>query len=267
VDSFKFTSLGQTGIQVGRLGVAASYGAPAEAFEAAFEKGCNYFYWGSMRKSGMKQAIANICRIGKREELVIVLQSYSRSPFLMQFFLKMALKSLNIASADVLLLGWHNRRPSQKILDKCMAMKDKGLYRFLGISSHKRSLFPQMAKEEIFDIFHIRYNAAHRGAETEVFGKLNPATKPGIVSYTATRWGQLLNPKKSPPGEPPLSAGDCYRFALSNPAVDICMCGPRNRNQMKQALQSLDSGQLGEDELARIKKIGDYVHEHSTKFF
>jgi hypothetical protein len=41
VDSFKTAHLGQTGINVGRLGVSASYGAPAEAFEEAFEKGCN----------------------------------------------------------------------------------------------------------------------------------------------------------------------------------------------------------------------------------
>ena len=42
--------LGKTGLRVGRLGVACSYGAPTEAFEEAFERGVNYFYWGSMRK-------------------------------------------------------------------------------------------------------------------------------------------------------------------------------------------------------------------------
>jgi hypothetical protein len=42
MDQFKTTSLRQTGLKVGRLGVSASYGAPAEAFEEAFEKGCNY---------------------------------------------------------------------------------------------------------------------------------------------------------------------------------------------------------------------------------
>jgi hypothetical protein len=112
MDSFSATRLGKTGLNVGRLGVSASYGAPAEAFEEAFEKGCNYFYWGSKRKGGMRQAIINICRKGKRDELVILIQSYSRSPFLMEVFFKNALQSLNIDSADVLLLGWHRRRPS-----------------------------------------------------------------------------------------------------------------------------------------------------------
>ena len=39
--------LGRTGLRVGPLGVAASFGAPASAFEEAYERGCNYFYWGS----------------------------------------------------------------------------------------------------------------------------------------------------------------------------------------------------------------------------
>ena len=267
MDEFRTTSLGQTGLKVGRLGVSASYGAPAEAFEEAFEKGCNYFYWGSKRRSGMRQAIINICHKGKRDELVVLIQSYSRSAFLMEVFLKNALKSLNIESADVLLLGWHKRRPSQRMLDKCLELKAKGIYRYLAISSHNRSLFSLLARENVFDIFHLRYNAAHRGAESEVFDQFNDQERPGIVSYTATRWGQLLNPKKVPAGEKPLSASDCYRFVLSNPNVDICMCGPRDRSQMQEALRSLELGPLSKDELVRMRKIGDYVHAHSTKFF
>ena len=74
--------LGRTGLKVGRLGLAASYGAPAEAFEEAFEKGCNYFYLGSGRhKVGMYQAIRSLCRQGKRDQLVIAVQTYARFGF------------------------------------------------------------------------------------------------------------------------------------------------------------------------------------------
>lgn len=267
MDSFKTATLGQTGIEVGRLGVAASYGAPAKAFEEAFERGCNYFYWGSQRRSGMRQAILNICQKGNRDDLIIVVQSYSRSAFLMEAFLKKALRSLAIDYADVLLLGWHNKRPSSRLLDKAIAMQEKGLCRFLGLSGHNRSLFPLLAEQGFYDIFHVRYNAAHRGAENEVFAELQDEARPAVVSYTATRWGQLLNPKKMPPGEQPMRASDCYRFALSNPAVDVCMCGPKNTAQMREALRSLDLGPLNENELKRVRKIGDWVHIHSGKFF
>jgi len=261
-------ALGKTGLMVGALGVASSFGAPAAAFEEAFERGCNYFYWGSMRKSGMRDAIRNLCGRGLRDELVVLVQSYSRSASLMETFFEKALKSLALDQADILLLGWHNKFPSKRILDRALAMREKGLFRFLALSGHNRSLFPRLAGTGDFDLFHVRYNAAHRGAEQEIFPHMEGGeSAPGIVSYTATRWGQLLKAKKMPPGEAPLSAGDCYRFALTNPAVNVCMCGPKDESQMREGLKTLDLGPLTQEEMARIKKIGDYVHEHSPRFF
>jgi aryl-alcohol dehydrogenase-like predicted oxidoreductase len=251
--------LGRTGLRVGRLGVGSSYGAPAEAFEEAFERGCNYFYWGSSRRTGMCQAIKNICRKGKRDELIVVIQSYSRSAFLLEVFYRRALKLLALDHADVLLLGWYRKKPPQRILDKANAMKNKGMFRFLALSSHNRLLFPELAKENIFDIFHIRYSAAHRGAESETIPYLEGKNSPDIVSYTATRWGQLLQEKKMPPGESAPTASDCYRFVLSHPAIDVCMTGPKNLQQMREALRALDLGPLGGDELERMRKIGDHI--------
>lgn len=259
-------SLGQTGLKVGRLGVAGSYGGPTDAFEEAFDSGCNYFYWSSPRKSGMRKAIRSICNRGKRDELVIVIQSYSRVAALMETFLKKGLNDLGLDHVDVLLLGWHGNRPSQRLIDKALALKEKGMCRFLGMSGHNRKFFPEMAKEGVFDLFHIRYNAAHRGAEKEAFDPLKDTVRPGIVTYTATRWGRLLNPKKMPPGQLSPKASDCYRFVLSHPMVDVCMCGPRNKEQMKEALRTLELGTLGPDDMERMKKIGDYVHDKTMKF-
>ena len=138
-------------------------------------------------------------------------------------------------------------------------MKKRGMFRFLALSSHNRRLFPKLAEEDIFDIFHIRYNAAHRGAESETFSYLEGDNRPGIVSYTATRWGQLLQEKNMLPGESAPTASDCYRFVLSHPAVDVCMTGPKNLQQMREALRTLDLGPLGGDELERMRKIGDHI--------
>ena len=261
-------TLGHTGLKVGRLGVAASYGAPAEAFEEAFDKGCNYFYLGSGRHSGgMKQAIRNICDKGYRDKLVIAIHNYGRIGLLTEYFFKKTLRSLNIAHADVLILGWHNRRPANMLLDRALALKEKGLVKFLGMSGHKRSLFPKLAEEGLFDLFHIRYNAAHRGAEKDAFPFLADSNRTGIVTYTATRWGHLLNSKKMPPGERPLSAADCYRFVLSNSTVDVCLCGPANISQMKEALSTLEQDPLNSDEMKRIQFIGDHVHRTSKGLF
>ena len=256
--------LGRTGLESGRLGVSGGYGAPAEAFEEAFEQGCNYFYHGSQRRSGMQRAIRNIVSQGKRDRLILLCQSYSRSARLMEWFLLKALRDLHVEYIDILLLGWYNRSPSGRVLEKARRMKEKGLYRFLAVSGHNRKAFPEFARQG-FDVCHIRYNAAHRGAETEAFPQLTGSDRPGVVTYTATRWGQLLRSGRMPAGEPPLKSSDCYRFALTHPAVDVCLTGPRNRKQMREALDTLDLGPLSSREMERIRRIGDHLRGWNRK--
>jgi aryl-alcohol dehydrogenase-like predicted oxidoreductase len=220
-----------------------------------------------MRKSAMAEAIRNIVGNGARDRLVILLQSYSRSASLMEFFYRKGLKTLGIDTADVLLLGWHNKTPSPRIIERALKMKERGMFRFLAVSSHNRKLFPVLARDERYDLLHVRYNAAHRGAEEEVFDQVDQDLRPGIVTYTATRWGDLLNPRKMPPGEAPPRAADCYRFALSHPSVDVCMTGPANRDQMREALAALELGPLSAEEMSRMRRIGDHIHAHHKRPF
>ena len=58
--------LGRTGLQCGRLGISSSYGAPASAYEEAFERGCNYFVMGSFMKGRSRQMIEAIKNIAVR---------------------------------------------------------------------------------------------------------------------------------------------------------------------------------------------------------
>jgi predicted aldo/keto reductase-like oxidoreductase len=256
--------LGQTELIAGRLGISSSFGAPCPAYEEAFEKGCNYFTWGTFikgRSSQMRNAIKNIISKGERDNLILSIFSYSHMYFLMEHFLTNGLKDLGTDYADELILGYHQKPPSKCLLDKALQLKEKGLLRYLGLTSHKRKLFLELNQDRIIDIFHLRYNAAHRGAETDVFPYIESDNKPGIVSYTATRWGQLINPKKMPEDEQAPSAVDCYRFVLTNPAVDICMMGAKTNDQMRENLKALEMGPLNEAEMARMKKIGDFLYK------
>lgn len=49
--------LGRSQLEVGPLGVAGGYGVDAASLREAFERGVNYFYHGSLRRSGMQQAV------------------------------------------------------------------------------------------------------------------------------------------------------------------------------------------------------------------
>ncbi len=257
--AFTQTTLGRTGIRVGRLGVAASYGVPAAAVERAFERGCNYLYWGSIRRGGFADALRNLAP--QRQRMVLVLQSYSRSALLLNWSFERALKAIRFDHADVLLLGLWNHRPPERILDAVRRLRQRGLVRWLAISAHRRPALAQYAADPEFDIVHFRYNAVHTGAERDIFPHLaERSARAGTVSYTATNWGQLLDPKKVPNGERVPAASDAYRFVLTRPEVDICLTGPRDAAQMDQALEVLDRGPLPEDELAWMRRVGKAIY-------
>ena len=256
---FESVVLGKTGIRVGRVGLAAAYGVPARAVEEAVERGVTYLYWGSMRRSGMGDALRNIIK-KDRNRIQICLQTYHRWRSFADRSIEKGLKALGTDYADVLLLGFHYNRPSDKIMDWALSLKNSGKVRFLAISTHKRKLVPILAAQNEIDIFHVRYNAAHRGAEEDIFPHISPETGPGIVAFTATRWGQLLRPKGLPAGAKKPLAEDCYRFDLSHPNVHLVMAGPKNYEEAKAVLKTLELGPMTPDELSRMRKVGDIVY-------
>ncbi|MBE7479147.1 MAG: aldo/keto reductase [Polyangiaceae bacterium] len=254
--------LGRTGLHVGRLGVAASYGVDQRSLEEAFEQGVNYFYWGSRRTPEMGAAIRSLAK-KQRERLVVCVQSYSRLGFWLKRSFEKALREAELDYADVLLLGWFNDAPPARIMDAATELVASGKARHIAISSHRRPLFPTLLDDQRIGIWQVRYNAVHRGAEREVFQSLDGldvGKRPGVITYTTTRWGHLLDPKRTPAGETTPSGADCYRFAMSHPHVDVVMSGPANGEQMREALRALELGPMNEDELARMRRIGDGIY-------
>jgi aryl-alcohol dehydrogenase-like predicted oxidoreductase len=257
------TTLGRTGLKVGRLGIASGYWAPAEAIELAFERGCNYLTWGTFirgRSPHLREAVRRIIANGQRDRMVLAMFSYAHQAFVTEKLFVRGLRALGIERADVLVLGYFSKPPSRAVVDGALRMKEKGLVRFVGLSGHSRKLFGQLRREGLIDVFHIRYNAVNSGAETDAFPDLSGENRPGVVAFTAAAWGKLLDPRKMPPGESPPPAADCYRFALSHPAVDVCMVGARSVDQMRENLVALDRGPLDADEMARIRRIGDHIY-------
>lgn len=270
-DFLERRELGATGLQSSRLGIGSSFGAPASVIEDAFHRGINYLYWGTIRRSGFGRALRNLGRT-HRDDLILTVQSYSRSPRLMIPSVEWALRRSGLEYFDFLLLGARNQIPSDDYVEVFEKLRAQGKVRFLSLSSHNRPLLPDLfqryeAGTSPYELFMCRYNAVHRGAEEDVLPYLPESRRPALVSYTATRWGHLLDPKKMPPGEVPLTARDCYRFALSQSAVDVVLCGPANAEQMDEAISALHSQPLSAEERARMEAIGDYVYGHFSPQF
>jgi aryl-alcohol dehydrogenase-like predicted oxidoreductase len=256
--TFQPRLLGRTGLRVGPLGVGSSYGVPAAAIEMAFEQGVNYLYWGSLRRGGFAEALRNLKP--QRNKVVLVMQSYSRLAPLVGWSVEHGLRRLGYDFADILLLGLWNKPVPAGILDAARRLRERGLVRHLAISAHHRPRIAELGQGSDFDVLHFRYNAAHPGAEREIFPALPAAGGPGMVSFTATCWGKLLRSDRIPRGERTPTAADCYQFVLSRPEVHVCLSGPADRGQMEEALRALRGGPMSADELAWMLRVGAAVH-------
>jgi aryl-alcohol dehydrogenase-like predicted oxidoreductase len=258
-------TLGRTGLQVGRIGLGSSYGIGGADVERAFERGINFLYWGSRRTGSFGKAIRAIGR-RHRDRLVTVVQTYARAGMAIRPSLELALRRLDLEYTDILLLGWWNAAPPERIVDAALALREEGKVRHLMISCHHRPSFAGYIADPCYGAIMVRYNAAHPGAEREVFPHLDAAAEPpGVVAYTATRWGALLDGRLLPPGERVPTAADCYRFALGDPHVSLCLAGPRNAAELDDALLALERGPLPADELEWMRRVGTQVHQASAR--
>jgi aryl-alcohol dehydrogenase-like predicted oxidoreductase len=261
--SWDRVTLGRTGLSVTPLGLGSSFGVSERDVTRAIERGVNYLYWGSIRRPAFGRAMREAAR-RDRGRIVTVIQTYTRVASLMRPSLERALRSLKIEYTDLLLLGWWNAPPPRRIVDAALALQAAGKARHIMISCHDRTTFAQLLADPIYGAIMVRYNAAHPGAETEVLPHARPDGA-GVVAYTATRWGHLVNPRYTPAGEATPRASDCYRFSLTHPKVQVCLAGPADSEQLDEALAALDRGAMDAGELAWMKRVGVAVRASAQK--
>ena len=266
--SFTQTVLGSTGIAVHRLGLSASYLPGQATVHRAVDAGLNYFFCYGFDFQ-MIRALREVLKTG-RERYVVATGPYNLiwGHTDVRRTLEKRLRQLRTDYIDVLLfLGvMKPKELPQNILDELRRLREEGRVRAIGLSTHNRKLAGQLAAEAAVDVLMIRYNAAHRGAEEDVFPHL-AAHRPGVVAYTATRWTALLRRPRGWPKEGRIpTAGECYRFVLSNPHVDVCMTAPRSSRELEQNLAALARGPLDADDMAFMRRFGDAVHAQRLWF-
>jgi len=265
---FSFALLPVVNKQVLRMGIAGSYGIDSSDIKWAAEQGANYWVWGN----GFHKVTEGIKDVIKydREKQVVALLGWGFFGGQIRRSVEHALRTLGTDYLDVFKLGWLGRTSmySRGIVDSLLKLKQEGKIKAIGTSIHDRQRAGRLCLNSEIDLFMIRYNAKHPGAEQDIFPHL-AKRNPAVVSYTALAWGQLIRPLKDVemppwPGKdrfdvPPLSPELCYRFVLSNPHVHLVLTGPQNREQLKQNLKAIQQGALTPDELHWIRQYGKIV--------
>jgi aryl-alcohol dehydrogenase-like predicted oxidoreductase len=249
-----------------RLGLATNYGVDGKDLEWALEQGMNYVFW----TPNARKVTTSLKAALKRNRESIVLATGPTIGFFggsIKAACERLLKKLEADYIDVLQLFWLGRTSAwtASTIDALISLRESGMVRCIGASMHDRKRAGKLAEESPLDMLMIRYNAAHPGAEQDIFLFL-AKRRPAIVAYTATRWGGLLKRPKGWDG-PVMSAGDCYRFCLSNPHVDLVLTGPKNGQQLREDLHDLkEKGPLSEQEMRWIREFGQVVHNSSSRF-
>lgn len=261
------------GRPVCRLGLASRGGSGLEPEDVhhALGRGVDFLNW-----PGTEDAISRaVAELGpRRDRLVVCAQLEARTAADAAGELRTMLAALGSDYVDVLTFYYVEERTEWAelcgpagALDYCRAARRDGVVRRLGLTTHQRDLAAEVARGGHLDALMIRYNAAHRGAEREVFPVAEALGLP-VIAYTALRWGALLQPTPEDPSGfvvPPAPAW--FRFVLQSPAVAVALMAPNDRAELEEDLTVLDAiGPLPADEYERLAEHGRRVRRHAGGF-
>ena len=264
---------------VPRLGVATRGNTTLAVDDVhyAIERGVRYFNWCG-RPDGLSRAVAEIGV--RRPELVLATQLKARSADAAERELDRVLAETRSERLEVGTFyyveseeEWREIVAPGGAWDAFARRRKQGQLALLGITTHQRSLAASWAAELApdgsprLDLLMVRYNAAHIGAERDVFPVASRLGVP-VVTFTALRWRNLLDPTPAdPPGFRPPTAAECYRFCLGHPGVSVVLAAPNGRVELEEDLAGLDSVAILEESRERaIREHGQRVRAYRREF-
>ena len=259
-DGELFRTLPVVNKEVFRLGLAGNYGIDEHGIDWALsETEINYVFW----TPRMGRATAPVRRALARDRDRFVVAT---GPTIavrgggLRRFVERALKVLGTDHLDVLQMHWLGvlSRWSDDTVGEMVRLREEGKVQAIGVSIHNRRRAGNLAADSPLDALMVRYNAAHPGAEKDIFPHIDPG-RHSVIAYTATRWRKLLKRPRGWEGEVP-TAGDCYRFCLAEPKVSVVLTGPKTRAMLEANLEAVRRGPLSSDTLEWMREFGRIVH-------
>ncbi len=247
------------GKDVFRLGLSCGYGLDEAGVEEALDGPTSYLFW----TPRMKVATQPLRRALARNRDGFVVATGPTTAYWggnLRRFTESALRTLNTDYLDILQMHWLGVTSAWRpgTVETMVKLREEGKVRALGVSIHDRKRAGELALDSPLDALMIRYNAAHPGAERDIFPHL-AARNPAVIAYTATRWRKLLSRPRGWTGGVP-TAGDCYRFCLSSPHVNVVLHGTKNAAQFRENLAAMERGPLSQEEQTWMREFGAVVH-------
>ena len=250
------------------LGLGSNPNMDAECISLAYQEGINYFFFYSLNSPNLIPKCQKLAQ-DYRQEIIIATGSESRDFNDLSTYRSDFCQQLNIKFIDVFFLEYISPQDDidqvEELLEKLSIWKEKGLIRYLGVTTHNRDLAVHFLKFGKIDVLMHRYNMAHRQAEKQVFPNAIEQQIP-VVSFTATRWGSLLKGHPSWNLKLP-KALDCYRFVLKNSAISLTLTSPKTTEELRENLALFDNLTMDEKEYQRWQKYGDLIYGQGQDSF
>ena len=237
----------------------------------AVKRGVNWLNWCG-HTDGMRDAIRALG--WRRSRVRIAVQFKARTRSAAERELRETLADLETDYLDTATLyyvedqsEWDQITSPDGAVEVLEAARDAGVVRTIGLTSHQRKPAARWAESGRLNLLMIRYNAAHRGAEKDVFPVAESLGLP-VIAFTCLRWGALLQPTlDDPPGFDVPSATDWYRFVLGHPGVAVALMAPDGRRELEENLRLLDNWHdLPEEQRQALAAHGDRVRFHGGSF-
>ena len=260
-DDFLHTTLPVLDKRIHRLGLACNYGLDDAGIEAALEdRGMGFVFWTPRQKHG-EAPLRKRLKAARDEVVLMSGPTTAHWGGNITRYVDKTLRRLDIDHIDVGMVFWVGITASltEDRMAEMMKLRDQGKVKAIGCSIHDRPRAGELAASSELDLLMVRYNAAHPGAERDIFPRLDPDRPRIVLAYTATRWRKLLKRPRGWQGEV-MTAAHCYRFCLSNPSVHAVLGGPKTLAQLDENLEGLARGQLTPDEEAWVREYGRIVH-------
>jgi aryl-alcohol dehydrogenase-like predicted oxidoreductase len=258
--------LGRTGWSVLRLGFSASYRPGKKTVFRAFDEGVNFFFG-----FGMDTQLTGAMRDlfpAHRDRVILATGAYNfiwGHPGIRRT-LEKRLRQFGTDRIDLFMfLGV--MKPGEfpeSLVAEFVKLRQEGKVGAIGLSTHHRKFAGELARKGDLDVLMVRYNAAHPGAEADIFPHLE-LHDTGCVAYTATRWRAMMRRPKGWAGPVP-TAPEAYRWVLANPRVDVCLTAPRSEKELLENLQGLRQGPLPADRMDSLRAVGEAVHRQQKWF-
>jgi aryl-alcohol dehydrogenase-like predicted oxidoreductase len=257
------------GTRASRLGLAAYPDQDPRCVEAAAKAGINYFFFYSASVTPFIEALKRVAR-DSRDDIILASGTGARSKSGLQNARRNILSAVGADVIDIFFAEYIHPDDEEKkifcsggVLDELQRWKADGTIRYVGATAHDRKLAKQLAEDPRVDILMHRFNMAHRKATDEVFPAAVRSKTP-VIAFTATRWGTLVESHAEWNGDAP-SAADCYRYCLTQPAVQVVLTAPNSLEELRENLKVLKSPPMSANARRRWEQFGDLIYKQGGR--